>query len=742
MPVDLRRGHRPVLIADQRIHLREEPKSAGVALVVIDTPEGPHEAFALNAVTALREELARVMPAVPEEVMEETPQWVWYPWRQRAVRVLGPKGFHLLRLDRNRNKITTQEQDELRQRKVGVIGLSGGHSIAYTLAQEGLCGRIALADTDSVALSDLNRIPASLLDLGSSKATMLARRIGELDPYLEVDVFHDGATAENMTLLLGGVDLVIDECDEMETKFRVRREARRIGIPVISHTSDRGMVDVERFDLESQRPLFHGMVNVNEPSELAGLATSDRAPIVLDLLEADKLSPRTAASMLETGSTVTGWPQLASDIALGSAIVASAVRRWGLGQPLPSGRLRIDLDDQLAHVPSAQTIIDLRDDALDFPEFDELDAAAIAALSDNTVEGVARAAARAPSRGNSQPWRFSFRDQVFGIHLDTERSSSTDIEHRGSLVAIGAALFNARVQAAAGGRLGMAHLPGPDLTPAQRTGEDPVATLNLGHASPSELGELSPLIELRSTERSRRPTGPIPDNWITTVGQVTRQYGVNAYLLRGAAMEDIQQIWAASDRLQLLDEDLRAEMLAEMTWPNSRRATGVDVRSLGLDPAEEAELRLCGRGDTMSNLSRWEAGSRLGDLSRSWLAASEGLVVLIATGNEAGAYVAGGQCLQHLWLSSEEMGVAIHPMSPPWLYANNADEARTTAPADTADLLWSLRVKALDRCSIPPGAPLLTTFRVTKVEKSAYRSRREAVAERWIERTPRLSARL
>ena len=48
--------------------------------------------------------------------------------------MLGPRLFRRLRLDRNRNKITSLEQDGYQRLSIGVIGLSVGHSIAHTLA--------------------------------------------------------------------------------------------------------------------------------------------------------------------------------------------------------------------------------------------------------------------------------------------------------------------------------------------------------------------------------------------------------------------------------------------------------------------------------------------------------------------------------------------------------------------------------------------------------------------------------
>jgi hypothetical protein len=54
----------------------------------------------------------------------------------------GAAWFRTVRLDRNRHLITASEQERLAALRIGVVGLSVGHAIAYTLAQEGVCGKL------------------------------------------------------------------------------------------------------------------------------------------------------------------------------------------------------------------------------------------------------------------------------------------------------------------------------------------------------------------------------------------------------------------------------------------------------------------------------------------------------------------------------------------------------------------------------------------------------------------------
>src|ERR1051325_11603281 len=49
--------------------------------------------------------------------------WVFYPWSGRLVHLLPRDEFRFVRTDRNRDKITREEQEVLLTRRVAVIGL-------------------------------------------------------------------------------------------------------------------------------------------------------------------------------------------------------------------------------------------------------------------------------------------------------------------------------------------------------------------------------------------------------------------------------------------------------------------------------------------------------------------------------------------------------------------------------------------------------------------------------------------
>lgn len=159
--------------------------------------------------------------------------WAYFPWTDTVVHVLDREDFFAVITDRNRDKLTREEQRLLRGKRIGVMGLSVGGEAAVTLAQEHLCGRIVLADFDALDLSNLNRLGAGVDALGVNKAVIVARRIALIDPWLDVTVMRDGVTADNVEAFLDGLDLLVEECDGLAMKYDVRRLARQRRLDIV-----------------------------------------------------------------------------------------------------------------------------------------------------------------------------------------------------------------------------------------------------------------------------------------------------------------------------------------------------------------------------------------------------------------------------------------------------------------------------------------------------------------------------
>lgn len=274
--------------------------------------------------------------------------WVYYPWSNKMVHILDESEYIEIRTNRNRNKITTDEREILSRKKVGVIGLSVGQSVALTMSMERSYGEIRLADFDIIEVSNLNRIRAGIHTMNTKKTVVTAREILEIDPFLKVSCFHEGISDQNLEkfLLEGGkLDALIEECDSLDVKIKSRYLAQKLKVPVIMDTSDRGLLDIERFDIMPERPIFHGLLSEFDLTNLKNISPEKRMEIIYAILDKEKISERFRSSIEEIGKTITTWPQLASGVISGGAHAADIYRRMMLGGILNSGRYYIDIEE-------------------------------------------------------------------------------------------------------------------------------------------------------------------------------------------------------------------------------------------------------------------------------------------------------------------------------------------------------------------------------------------------------------
>jgi molybdopterin/thiamine biosynthesis adenylyltransferase len=620
----------------------------------------------------LLKSLQLLCPLPDAETLAEPASLAYYPWRRAVVGVLGTRGYRALRLDRNRHLITAEEQNRLNGLRIGIAGLSVGHVIAHMLAAEGLCGAVRLADFDDLELTNLNRVPATMLDIGLNKAVVAARRIAELDPYIHLDVMTVGVTPESLPEFLDDIDIVVEECDSLDMKVMIREAARERRLPVLMATSDRGLVDVERYDLEPTRPILHGLLGQVDATFLASLPSRDKLPYMLRHADASRSSPRLIASLVEVTNTLSTWPQLAADVVLGAAAVAEAVRRIGLQRPLRSGQTRIDVDQALDDVAEPAATIDGQRPHEEAAAGEESDA-----TPPGPVVAVARAAIRAPSGGNAQPWHVQAQANSVVIRLAPERSSMMDVGFRGSAVAIGAALFNAKVAAAAWKILGPTVWKTDDVTSPLEV------ALRLEHGDDAELADLYQPMRRRETNRRLGVPQPVAAETVTLLQDIARREGGRLCLLQ--AREDIEQvasIFAAADRIRYLTPPLHKEMISELRWPGDEPAdTGIDVRSLELDPADLALLDVLRRADVMAELAQWNAGEALGDDVRNRIRASSAVGVITVHGHELTDFARGGSAVEAVWVVAQRRGLAVQPISPVFLHAVYRDELLELSPS-------------------------------------------------------------
>jgi molybdopterin/thiamine biosynthesis adenylyltransferase len=279
--------------------------------------------------------------------------WIYYPWAKKAIHTPNEELYFVLRTARNRNIITSQEQTNYRNICVGIAGLSVGSTILHALTISGGPKNLKIADFDTIEISNLNRIRATLLDVNENKAEVAAKNVWEIDPFAKIDIWDKGIkedTLKNFALHKPKLDFFIDEMDNLPLKIQARRVCRKEKIPVIMATDngDSVSVDVERFDLEPKRQFFHGIIPNVEKLSLGKLGKKEWISLATKIVNPVSIPERMKDSIEEIGKTISGIPQLGTTANTAGSAVAYAVRRMANQQNMPSGRYTIDFNEIFA----------------------------------------------------------------------------------------------------------------------------------------------------------------------------------------------------------------------------------------------------------------------------------------------------------------------------------------------------------------------------------------------------------
>lgn len=296
--------------------------------------------------------------------------WAYYPWSGTLLHTVGAEDIRKLRTNRNQLLITAEEQQTLQKATVGVAGMSVGAGIALALVYSGISQTIKIADFDELDTSNLNRLRESLSAVGKPKVELAAQHLYELDPFADVQIFGKGIDDTNIDTFFNDpkLSVVIDEIDDFKMKVQLRLYAKKYKIPLLMFTSlgDNILIDVERYDLESDLQPFHGLLGelVDEIVSKSEITKDDERRYAVLLVGQEYIPTRALASLPEMGRSLVGRPQLYSTIAVDGGLAAYVVRQLVLGNEPASGRYFVKFADLFNISDADLTQTDKRQDIL------------------------------------------------------------------------------------------------------------------------------------------------------------------------------------------------------------------------------------------------------------------------------------------------------------------------------------------------------------------------------------------
>lgn len=148
-------------------------------------------------------------------------------------------------------------QQRLRRARVLVVGAGGlGSPILMYLAAAGV-GHLGVVDDDTVSLSNLQRqIIFDTGRIGAPKVAGVAEAIGRINPHVTVAPLNMRLTGANSGGIVRGHDLVLDGCDNFQTRYTVNAACHAEGIPLISGAMTQWEGQVSLFDPARGGPCY------------------------------------------------------------------------------------------------------------------------------------------------------------------------------------------------------------------------------------------------------------------------------------------------------------------------------------------------------------------------------------------------------------------------------------------------------------------------------------------------------
>ncbi len=141
-------------------------------------------------------------------------------WKQRTELLIGKEGVAALT-----------------QSSVLIVGLGGVGGMAAEMICRAGVGNLTLIDSDTISVTNINRqIIALHSTVHLSKAEVLAARLKDINPELNLTVIDDWMDESNTTEILskGNFDYVVDCIDTLSPKVFLLKSCVEMGIKVVS----------------------------------------------------------------------------------------------------------------------------------------------------------------------------------------------------------------------------------------------------------------------------------------------------------------------------------------------------------------------------------------------------------------------------------------------------------------------------------------------------------------------------
>lgn len=584
--------------------------------------------------------------------------------------------------DRNIGFLTVGEQERLHNATVAIPGL-GGAGGAHVAAMVRLgVGRFHLADFDRFEPVNINRqYGARVGTFGRRKSSVLAEEARAINPFVELKVFEEGVTADNIDAFLDGVDLVIDGMDffNLEMRRRIFKRAWEKHIHVVTagpmgfgsafmvFAPDRGMTFDRYFDLCDDMSIDEKLI-----AFFVGLAPK--------AAQRDYTVPGSINLAERRGPSIGAGCQMCASVAAAEA-VRILLRKPGL-RPAPyyfqfdpfarrfiQGRLWFGNRGPLQRLKRwmLKSRLGVNSSYLQEPRPKRIDAApqGDGTMTEQMHAVLMQAAIRAPSGDNCQPWRYLRRDNTIHFMADTSVDRSFfNVSQVASFISAGAAVENLVLAASRFAKGTRVEIVGED--------DDPQVNIELSDEKVAE-DPLQRFVWERHTNRTLYDRSPLDPDHSSKIRSAIDAFPDAALLLltEPHQIEAAGRLVARIDRIRAEHQGLHKHLMRMIRFTTKEaleKRDGFSLKNLEAGRAGEWFLRLTRPWPVMNALNHLGMGKMVSGISYQGIRSSSAVGLLKVPSWRPTDMINGGRALERIWLTVSSLGLAFQPMTAATLF--------------------------------------------------------------------------
>jgi nitroreductase len=283
------------------------------------------------------------------------------------------------------------------------------------------------------------------------------------------------------------------------------------------------------------------------------------------------------------------------------------------------------------------------------------------------ITAILEAALQAPSGENSQPWKFAVNGNT--IELFNDEASDTSLynyQYRGSYVALGAAIENMCIAAAAGSYDATVTLfPEPGNTVH-------VASITLAPgivASPKDAMLYGVITERTSNRKPYTKEALDPAHAAAMIAAVEglERYGlVYQRVTEREAIGKLAEVGATNEEVMLQNKSLHQFFFSHLTWSkeeDAKKKVGFFIRTLELPLPVRALFKLMAHWPVMVFFIKLGFPAVVRKANAATYASAAEFGILSMPGDTAQDFIWTGRALQRIWLTATAFGIRMQPLT-------------------------------------------------------------------------------